>query len=208
MSHISDIELSVPSYESEARLAERSLLSYKVGRSVLSFYDDIQNIPFESLHNEGKSLVILDGDSTIAPHGEHRVDPTSADTLLSAVDAGLVERLALVSNNSDTKLSLRRADQLDIPRELVFTPKRLKDVKPMPTLIKRAIKEAGAEPSQTVSVGDGITDAAASVLAGVDFMHTRHYGVEVAGYPGRATVRYFTLGAIYYASKRVERPKT
>lgn len=82
------------------------------------------------------------------------------------------------------------ADTLGVAPELTFTPRTLLDRKPVPAMVERAIDNAGVAKNEVLAVGDGVTDLASFLAAGIRRNRiVLPYPEEVGGYPLRSELR-------------------
>lgn len=111
------------------------------------------------LVRDGVRLVLLDRDNTCVPRDSEEAPADVRAWLDSARAAGLA--LCIVSNNFHT--SQVEATAASLGCEVVHHA-----MKPAPFALRRAMRLAGAGPSETVMIGDQVfTDVAAGNLAGV-----------------------------------------
>lgn len=166
------------------------LQTFQVAGRSIAFTPTIEQIPFGHIReNQSAATLMLDCDGTIARHNDPEIDPIANDTLLQAFSEGVISKLVLISNNSK-QLTERRARNLHVDPDALYTPSRLFDIKPSPRMIKRAMDYCGVEQSDVLAIGDGITDAIAYTRAGVDSVIVHPYDTcEARGYPFRSSVR-------------------
>lgn len=119
----------------------------------------ITDIDIEKLEREGVRCVLFDRDNTVVPR-DTKVAPPEVMAWLDAVRAAGI-KVCMVSNNFHT-------DQIEASAKELKTQVVHHAMKPAPFALHRAMELMGANPEETILVGDQVfTDVAASNLAGV-----------------------------------------
>lgn len=136
----------------------------------------------------GVELVLADIDATLTDAHSGDLCSQARDFADNIQDSGL--QLALVTNNRDTEYVYSVAEKLSVPNKLVFSPKRTLQHKPMPTMVKEAIRSVDGSPEATFAVGDGATDMISFFASGVRKASVRlNCAEEAKGYWLRHKVR-------------------
>lgn len=121
-------------------------------------FDALPLLPVTELAARGIRLVLLDVDNTVTTWNNPEVEPDVVAWFAQLREAGLTA--CLLSNNSAERLA-----PLAAKLGCQFFPKA---GKPRPGGYKRACRRFGAEPAQTVMVGDQLlTDVLGANLAGL-----------------------------------------
>ncbi len=136
----------------------------------------------------GVELVVADIDATLTDAHNGAVCDKARDFADTAEQHGL--GLALVTNNRDSVHVQSVAHELAVPDDLVFSPKKLREHKPTPTMLRRAMRSADVSPTATFAVGDGATDVVSFLASGINRVSVRvNCPTEAKGYWLRPKVR-------------------
>ena len=142
-------------------------------------YPSVTDISPQALAEKGVRLVLADLDNTLAPY-KVTEPPAEAAAWKEALEAAGIT-LFLLSNSRKPGRAQKFAEKLGIPYQA-------RSGKPKRTGYLRAMERMGAEPEQTVMVGDQIfTDTLGANNAGVTPLLVRP--IRLAGNPFRY-VRY------------------
>lgn len=121
------------------------------------YCDTVYDIDIDALRASGVRAILSDIDNTLEPYEIARPEPRLLEWISSIRAAGI--SLAFVSNNGEERVAL-------FNKELGL-PAVANAHKPMRGALLRLMKELGAEPRETVMLGDQIfTDVLAGRLAG------------------------------------------
>lgn len=119
----------------------------------------ISDISIDALSAKGISCVLFDRDNTVVPRDTKTVPPEVSAWLDAVRAAGI--KVCMVSNNFHT--TEIEASAAELGCEVIHHA-----MKPFPFAINAALKKMGAQPSETVLVGDQVfTDVMAGNLAGI-----------------------------------------
>lgn len=136
-------------------------------KTTIERYPSILAINFKSWHAQGITCALLDVDSTITPWLGTDVAPEITNALQAARKAGITH-IGLVTNSNPKKEDRIIEIARQIKADAYFLPKRFRERKPSPVLIRAAMQQFGVSPQQTVMVGDKFsTDVRAARRAGV-----------------------------------------
>lgn len=130
--------------------------------TALEHYPSVLDINLRAWHGQGIAGILLDVDSTLTPWLGSDVLPDIAQKLLQARAKGWVHYIGLVTNSS--KRNARRLKKIaqQCGADGIFTPARLRDRKPRPAMLLKAIEQSGLSAKQVAMVGDKLS---ADVLA-------------------------------------------
>lgn len=138
----------------------------------------------------GVELVVADIDATLTDSHNGAVCDKARDFANVAEQHGL--GLALVTNNRDSAHVQSVAHDLAVPDELVFSPQRIREHKPTPTMLRKAMRSADVSPEATFAIGDGATDIISFLSSGIRRVSVRvNCPTEAKGYWLRPKVRKF-----------------
>lgn len=136
-------------------------------KTAIEHYKSLLEVNFETWRKQGITCILLDVDSTVAPWLGSTITPEMAHKLAQARKVGITH-IGLVTN-SRQKAAERIADiAQQCGADGYFLPGRLKERKPSPSLIRKALEQFGVKPEQAAMAGDKYTaDVLAAKRAGL-----------------------------------------
>ena len=125
----------------------------------------VELIDLDALFASGKRAILLDRDNTLVPRDRTTAPDTVAAWLDHARELGF--ELIMVSNNTHRDEVARSAGELGM--DYICGA-----MKPVPFAIRSGMRRLGAEPAESVLIGDQLyTDVWAGNLAGIDTILVR-----------------------------------
>lgn len=118
---------------------------------------DVDQIDYNKLYNDGKRLILLDIDNTLAIHGSRQADDFARDVVVKIHSAGL--RIVILSNARRTRAQAF-ASSLGLEAEGMAR-------KPSPRTLLAVCAKSGTDTSEACMIGDQLlTDIWAARRAG------------------------------------------
>lgn len=120
-------------------------------------------IDYNDLHKRGISCILFDIEGTLTPWGEGMV----SDELRKSITEAGINKIGIVSNMHKNHLKRAVAVGDQIGAHSVMLPLNWRMRKPAPAMVYASLQKLGAEPKQTVFVGDKLIDVLTAKNAGL-----------------------------------------
>lgn len=129
-------------------------------------FERFEDVTPALLKKEGVKLLLCDLDNTLRLHSEKEPADELAEWIAECRKAGV--KIVIISNNGRKKMMQKFCEPIDVP--CVWWAK-----KPLSIKLTEAMKEYGAQPSETVMLGDKwSTDVLAAKFAKIRAYQVEH----------------------------------